>query len=826
MIAAYHQIKLPQDEVPRTAFRTPFGLYEFKVMTFGFTNAPSVFTAAVKDCLGDLPFVTVYLDDILIFSKDELEHVVHVETVLQRLRTHKYFLKITKCEFFKKEIQYLGHIVGVDGIKPDPKKVKAVAEWDSPKTIFDVRSFLGFTNYFRRYIDDYAELTLPLLELTSGNISRRKSANVPVFWKPHHQKAFDALKQALVSAPTLKLPDLNKPFQVITDASDFALGAILLQDGRPVAYESRKLSSAEQNYHTTDKELLAVVHALSIWRCYLEGSTFKVITDHNPLTYLSTQATLSRRQARWAEKLSAYQFTWEYKPGVDNPADPLSRICVLSVVTRSHFRMPTPELVRAPASVQSLVTTQDLLKAYRADPWFSNPDNTVSLRHENSLWWKGDVLVIPDDPTLRAAILHSCHDAPTSGHFGRAKTLDLVARYYWWPKMRADVISYVTRCDACQRVKASSQKPAGTLRPLPIPGRQWDDVAMDLITDLPTVTGGFDALIVFTDRLTKMVHLVPCMKTCDARDTALIFLRSVFRLHGMPSKFTHDHDTRFTSHFWKEFFSLSGVAQAASSAYHPQTDGQSERVNRVVEDFLRHYTDSQQSDWADHLIFAEFAINNSRHESTGSTPFFLNYGFHPTLPQIFALLPTSARRTRVPAATDLLDSIQKSIAAAKVSLDKAQQRQKRFADEHRRKVKFAVGDRVLLSTKNLPMRKGFSKKLLPRFIGPFTVTRVINEVSVQLDLPSGLKWHNVFHASLVRHYKEGSSIQAAPIPLVIDGELEWEVDSLVAHRPISGRYEYLVRWKGFTSDEDTWEPEAHLRNCPDILSAYRAQHSL
>jgi len=824
--AAYHQIKLPAEEFPRTAFRTPFGLYEFKVMTFGFTNAPSVFTAAVKDCLGDLPFVTVYLDDILIFSKDDLEHVAHVEAVLQRLRQHKYFLKLSKCEFFKKEIQYLGHIVGTDGIKPDPKKVQAVADWESPKTVFDVRSFLGFTNYFRRYIDNYATLTLPLLELSGGNISRRKSANTPVLWKTHHQVAFDALKKALISAPTLKLPDLNKPFQVITDASDYALGAILIQDGQPIAYESRKLSSAEQNYHTTDKELLAVVHALSVWRCYLEGSTFKVITDHNPLTYLSTQASLSRRQARWAEKLSAFQFEWEYKPGIDNPADPLSRMCILSVVTRGHFRMPAPQLVRNPTPISSIVTTKDLIKAYRTDPWFSNPDNTSSLRHEDSLWWKGDVLVIPDDPSIRTAILRSCHDAPVTGHFGRTKTLDIVARYFWWPKMRKHVTDHVASCDSCQRVKSSSQKPAGTLRPLPIPGRQWDDVAMDLITDLPPVAEGYDAIIVFTDRLTKMVHLAPCKKTCDAKDTALIFLRTIFRYHGMPNKFTHDRDTRFTSHFWQEFFSLSGVSQAASSAYHPQTDGQSERVNRVVEDYLRHYTDSQQSDWADHLIFAEFAINNSKHESTGFTPFFMNYGFHPTLPQIFAIAPSSAKRARVPAASDLLEIIQKSIASAKVSLEKAQQRQKRYADEHRREVTFAIGDRVLLSTKNLPMRKGYSKKLLPRFIGPFTVTRVINDVSVQLDLPSGLRWHNVFHASLVRHYKEGSNIQAAPIPVVIEGELEWEVESIEAHRPAHRSYEYLVHWKGFSSDEDTWEPESHLRNSPELLSAYRAKHNL
>ncbi len=249
-------------------------------------------------------------------------------------------------------------------------------------------------------------------------------------------------------------------------------------------------------------------------------------------------------------------------------------------------------------------------------------------------------------------------------------------------------------------------------------------------------------------------------------------------------------------------------------------------MNRVVEDFLRHYTDTQQSNWADYLVFAEFAINNSRHESTGFTPFFMNYGFHPTLPQIFAVKPSSTKRARVPAASDMLDIIQESIASANICLEKAQQRQKRYVDEHRREVTFTVGDRVLLSTKNLPMRQGYSKKLLPRFIGPFTVTRVINDVSVQLDLPQGLRWHNVFHASLVRHYKQGGNIQAAPIPIVINGELEWEVESIVAHRPAHRSHEYLIRWKGFTSDEDTWEPESHLTNCPNILNAYKVLHHL
>jgi len=349
---------------------------------------------------------------------------------------------------------------------------------------------------------------------------------------------------------------------------------------------------------------------------------------------------------------------------------------------------------------------------------------------------------------------------------------------------------------------------------------------MDLITDLPPAQDGSDAIIVFTDRLTKMVHLVPCTKTCDAKDCALMFLQNVWRLHGMPNRFTHDRDTRFTSNFWKEFFTMCNVGQSSSSAYHPQTDGQSERTNHVVEDFLRHYTDNQQSDWKEYLGFAEFAINNAKQESTGYTPFFMNYGFHPSIPQIFSVPPSSLKRTRVPSAENLMDSIQQILASAKQSLQKAQDRQKKYADKNRREFRLTVGDKVLLSTKNLPMRKGFSKKLLPRFIGPFTVTRVINDVSAQLDLPKGLRWHNVFHASLLRHYKEGGPITAAPIPEIIDGELEWEVETILDHRSGRPGKEYLIRWKGFTSDEDTWEPEANLKNAPTLLKNYKLKHKL
>jgi hypothetical protein len=335
LTSAYHQIRLTSDDVPKTAFKTPFGLFQYRVMPFGLTNAPSVFMAAINDVLHDLPFCVVYLDDILIFSKGADEHVKHVEMVLQRLKQHQYFAKLSKCEFFKKEVHFLGHVVSAEGVKPDPKKLAVVKDWPRPYTVAEVRSFLGFANYFRKFIFDYSRMAAPLTTLVRGGISRRKGHSTYVEWTPKCQSAFDALKHALTSAPCLALPDFSRPFEVVcppievvTDASNYALGAILMHDGKPIAFESRKLTSVEVNYTTTEKELLAVVHALKLWRCYLEGSKFTVVTDHNPLTFFHSQPLLSRRQARWSEFMQMFNFNWEYRPGAGNPADPLSRLMV------------------------------------------------------------------------------------------------------------------------------------------------------------------------------------------------------------------------------------------------------------------------------------------------------------------------------------------------------------------------------------------------------------------------------------------------------------------------------------------------------------------
>jgi predicted aspartyl protease len=246
LFSAYQQVKLKDEDIQKTAFRTPFGLFEYKVLPFGLTNAPSAFMSVINDAIADLPFAVVYLDDILIFSRSPEEHVKHVEIVLKRLRENHFALKMKKCEFFKSQIPYLGHIISKDGITPDPKKLSAVQSWPTPNSVLDVRSFLGLANYFRRYIQKFSEKAAPLINLTKGNVSKRKSATTAILWTEECQQSFEKMKQALTSAPTLKMPDFTQPFEVITDASDFALGAILIQQNRPVAFESRVMNSAEK----------------------------------------------------------------------------------------------------------------------------------------------------------------------------------------------------------------------------------------------------------------------------------------------------------------------------------------------------------------------------------------------------------------------------------------------------------------------------------------------------------------------------------------------------------------------------------------------------
>ena len=848
LASGYHQIRIHNPDIPKTAFRTPLGHFEWKVMPFGLCNAPATFQNTMNNLFGYRigQFVLVYMDDILIYSKSKSDHLEHLHDVLSLLEQAQFYVKPSKCHFMKREVKFLGHTISLDGLKVDPEKIDLIKNWPKPTDKAAIRSLLGFGNYFRRFIYKYSDMVLPLLELTKQN--------TPTIWSNDCQCAFENLKNAIVNAPVLKHPDLNQPFTLVCDASNFASGAILIQDDHPCAFASKKFSPAERNYTTKEKELLAVIQALKLFRCYLEGTHITLLTDHNPLKYFDTKQDLSPRQARWAQYLSRFDYTWQWIKGSINPADFLSRnptfsyLCTLNNPSSVPLPSPPrrskrkhkyssehthlsplastspPSPIQPPPSSSSsspgFIDKSLIQQGYTLDPWFQKSDNTHSLRLTNGFWYKNKAIVLPNYAKLRQWAIQEAHEPPYSGHFGFHKTLQTLKRTYWWHGMTQQVRNFCHTCHSCQRNKPFTQSPAGLLRPLPVPPRPWSSISMDLIVELPKTTDGHDAIVTVVDRLTKMVHFIPCTTTVTAQQLARLFLTHIFRLHGIPQDIVSDRDPRFISGFWKEFCRLLGTRQNMSTPYHPETDGQTERLNRILEEMLRHYVAPHQDDWNTYLPACEFAINNATHDSTGFSPFFLTYGYHP-------LTPTSViSPSNVPAVHDLHKQLLDNLSLAKQHLHAAQARQKLYFDTKRRHVEYHEGQSVLLSTQHIGLWCHGSPKLLPRFIGPFKILKRIGELAYRLDLPPVLKIHSVFHVARLRPFKDDGRLQPPPLPLEIDGELEYEIDKIYAHRDVkvgkSTKRQYLVRWKGYGVEHDEFVPEANLGNARDKVSEYWA----
>ena len=824
LMGAYHQIRISDEDKVKTAFHTPYGLYQFKVMSEGLCNASQTFSAVMSrmfqqhelKCATEATrlgrpntsrirlgkTVLVYMDDIMAMSSsdDTKEHAELVAEILQLLQDDAFYVKLKKCCFEKKEVKYLGHIVGNNQIKVDPAKVEAVAKWPVPKNVSEVRSFNGLTCYFRKHIRAYAQINSPLTHLTK--------ATTKWDWTPECEKAFQDIKQALITAPTLAMPDFTDPtgFEVLSDASIYGIGAVLTQHGKPIAYESKRLTPAETNWTTGDQELWAVVHALKVWRCYLEGIPFTVVTDHSPLTHLQTQPTLSRRQARWSEYLARFKFDWIYRPGRDNVADPLSRhpnfsVAILALVsTRSKGEPLQKEAVKRKRqymqtskqsdTTQYIPSTSDnfistIKESYDSDSWFSNVNNTRQLTFNEGLWYSGNKVVIPDVSSLRRGVMHELHSTPYSGHMGVSKTLHAIQRTFWWPHMREHITTFVNECSSCQKNKlyGTNHHPGGKLQSLPVPSAAWESVSMDFITQLPRSARKNDAILVMVDRLTKMTHLAPCRTTIDSAGTAQLFLDHVWKLHGLPKDVISDHGSVFVGKFFSELLTLIGTKHNRSTAFHPQSDGQTERVNRVLEDTLRHFVAGRHGDWERYLPTAEFAINNALHESIKTTPFRLNYGKDPRMP-----ITIDAAHAQVPNAAAFADRMMEGLSDAKKCMTAAQQRQKHYADRHRRDVSFDEGEYVLLSTKNIKQHatgdKSSTPKLFPKFMGPFLIEKKVGTVAYKLTLPEGMRIHPVFHVSLLKPYKSDGMDTPLDFSHTAISESDFMLERILDHKTI------------------------------------------
>jgi len=839
----YYKVRIKKGEEWKTAFRTRYGLYEYQVMPFGLTNAPATFQGLINHVLYDHldDFVIAYLDDILIFSKTKEEHTQHVQKVLERLTKENLRLKPEKCEFYKQEVEYLGHIVTPEGLQMNPDKIKAILEYPAPTNVREILSFQGLAGYYRRFITGFSEITAPITDLLKGD--------TPFIWQQEQEQAFRNIKEEFRKEPILVHFDFEKQGIIDADASKRAIGARLQQKDdqgrkRLVACYARKLTKAEQNYDVHDRELLAIVEALQRWRSYLAGAAQQTIvkSDHKNLQYFMTTKKLNGRQARWAEVLAEYDFTIQHCKGKDNSwADALSRRpdYMQGEETQQQALLRTDEkgeiqynreemarLTRVEAEEPDIIenirkeTAQDKftqqIKQRLEDEKYEDPN----MRYQDGLLLYEELIYVPR--RIRQQVIQQGHDQPTAGHFGVERTLEKITREYYFPGMRQAVEKHIKQCDKCRKSKASRHQPYGKLQPLDIPKQAWESIAMDFIVKLPKSkepgTGTtYDAIYVVADRLTKRGYFIPWNEEMGAEDTAYLFERHIAANHGTPAEIVSDRDTRFRSTFWRTLMALRGTKQKLSTAAHAQTDGQTERLNQILEQYLRCFVNYRQDDWVKWLPLAQFAYNDSVHSATGFTPFFADYGREVKATRSKRESAYKNERAQLTSA-----EMEQLYSQLQINLKFFQERMRKYYDRrHEDAPQIREGQKVYLLRKNLKSKRP-CEKLDFKKLGAFRVLEQTGPVNFKLQLPKGTNVYPVFHISMLEPAPE-----TAPMANIMDAEgyedQDYTVERILAKDKIDGRDHWLVKWKNYPSEENTWEPIEHLQNAQEALKDFQQQ---
>ncbi|KAA1116677.1 hypothetical protein PGT21_050140 [Puccinia graminis f. sp. tritici] len=876
---AYGNLRVAEGDEEKLAFVCRQGQFAPLTMPFGPTGAPGYFQYFMQDILlGRIGKDTAaYLDDIMIYTQKGTDHQAAVMGVLETLSKHQLWLKPEKCEFSRPEVEYLGLLISCNRLRMDPTKVKAVSKWPPPKNVTELQRFIGFSNFYRRFIDHFSGIARPLHDLTKDK--------TPYVWDDHCNKAFETLKTAFTTAPVLKIANPYRPFVLECDCSDFALGAVLSQicdkdqELHPVAYLSRSLVQSEKNYEIFDKELLAIVASFKEWRHYLEGNPNRlqaiVYTDHRNLESFMTTKQLTRRQARWAETMGCFDFEIVFRPGrQSSKPDALSRRPDLAPskedkLTFGQLLRPeniTPDTFAEVAEFdcwfedesvdledaehwfqvdilgveepntpsEDIPTDSELISQIRSltpsdsrlTELISACQNPVSSRMKEAtkhysvkdgVLYRSGRIEVPRNEDLKTKILRSRHDSKLAGHPGRSKTLSLIRRSFTWPSMKSFVNRYVDGCDSCLRVKSSTQKPFGTLEPLPIPAGPWTDISYDLITDLP-LSNNCDSILTVIDRLTKMAHFLPCNKSMNSEQLADLMLKQVWKLHGTPKTIVSDRGSVFISQITQELDKQLGIRLHPSTAYHPRTDGQSEIANKAVEQYLRHFVQYRQDNWEPLLATAEFAYNNNDHVSIGVSPFKANYGFNPSyggIPSSEQCLPVVEERIKQ------IDEVQSEL---KLCLEAAQESMKNQFDKGVKDTPiWNVGEEVWLNSKNISTTRP-SPKLDHRWLGPFQISKKISQSAYKLTLPLSMQGvHPVFHVSVLRKHNPDTITgrrHPSPEPVQVNNEEEWEVEGVLDCRRRGKKVEYLVSWKGFGPEENSWEPKVNLEHCRELVAEF------
>lgn len=664
-------------------------------MAFGLTGAPGSFQGAMNATLapGLRKFVIVFFDDILVYSCTFEEHLDHLRQVFEWLANDQWKLKLSKCKFAQRSIAYLGHIISEQGVSTDATKVQAVVDWPTPSCVKELRSFLGLAGYYRKFVKHFGIIARPLTNLLKKNTM--------FIWTSDHDSAFTALKSALSTAPVLSLPDFSLPFAIETDACLNGVGAVLTQQGHPLAFISKALGPRNMGLSTYEKEYLAILVAVDQWRHYLQYGEFIIYTDQKSLIHLNEQRLHTPWQQKVFTKLLGLQYRIVYKQGSTNRvADALSR-------------RPSSESVAAlstcrPQWLDALVSSyaQDPMAADLITKLSLHPDSVPHyslssgvLRYKNRVW-------LGCDSSLHSQVIATMHSSALGGHSGFPVTYSRLKQYFAWPNMKKSVREFVRACQVCQQAKPDRNRYPGLLQPLPVPTSAWEMVSLDFVEGLPR-SGQFNSILVVVDKYSKFAHFIPLRHPFSALSVAKVYTDHVYKLHGMPTSLILDHDRIFTSNLWRELFGLAGVQLRMSSAYHPQTDGQTERVNQCMETYLRCFVHACPTKWSSWLSLAEFWYNTSSHSALGRSPFEVLYGH---APRHFGL--DSASACAAPDLSSWLHEREVMQSLIQQHLLRAQDRMKRQADKRRSERVFQVGDRVSQDAATcavVPCSQGLSK---------------------------------------------------------------------------------------------------------------------
>uniref|UniRef100_A0A914P713 RNA-directed DNA polymerase n=1 Tax=Panagrolaimus davidi TaxID=227884 RepID=A0A914P713_9BILA len=769
--SGFHMIPIDKADRHKTAFSVFNQLYQWTRIPFGVMHGPQGFT----DCMEEMrKFITavlyIYIDDTILASYTEEEHLKNIEQFLQVVIQFGLKLKASKCKFGVREVRFLGLLVSEDGIRPDEKNISAVNNFTPPKTLTELRGFIGCTGYFRRFIPNFAEIMYPLYELT-----KQGTESVADRWKEEHQKAFELIKKKLVTSPVLAAPRFSQNFIIESDASSKAIAAVLLQkqpDGsiRPISYASRKLTKAEANYPSIESEGLALCYALETFRPYIEGTEKSVIiTDNQPLVALLKSRNLTGRMARMALAIQHADVEIKYRPGKfnvvadfcsrypgDQPEPEINAVSIIPVVDKQ-------QIIEAQATDD---TAQKLIKIIRDQVWPEKDDAFKSKYRfllsklkvqENLLIYQGkshrqNALFIPEK--LRKEIYLDFHSSPIQGaHTGVDKTYNKMKSRCFWPCMKDDIAKWIKNCPSCQKRKIQpNDRIELPLCPLPVPEIPFHTVHTDIIGPIPQTESNNKYILVTVCSFSKFVIASP-MEDMTADTVARNFLNYVVCQHSVPSLVVSDQGRQFTAIIFKELSNSMGFTHRLTSVYNPESNGQVERNNRSIAAMLHAYVNAQSTDWDIYLQLIIFALNTSIQESTRFSAFELVFGRQPQLPTDLALeLNPSANYS-----TNFREQMHRAIRGAwkeaRQNILVAQGKQKKFADQRRKpkEKEIAVGDKILIFNDHLPAGSKFSD----RWTGPFEVIKE-HRHKVQYQQGQQLKWAHKKKVKIFHEMQEQS----------------------------------------------------------------------